>query len=126
MKVKFGISRESLKHASSGTVSLPTAIALANKVRLYSNAIFGLAETGMRPSNLESRRTQKKAGECYFAISTADETVSKELEIQKDLPRLLMRQNIAWEMLKELEFNLIARKVDLLSQDNNMKLLKMQ
>ncbi len=103
MKVKFGISQESLKHDGPGTVSLQTAKALANKVRLYSNAIIGLAETGLLPSNLESRRTQKEAGECYFAISTAVETVSQELEIQKDLPRLLMRQNIAWEILKEFE-----------------------
>ena len=104
MKVKFGISTDLLKHDGPGTVSLQTAEALAERVRSYSNSIIGFAETGMLPSNFESRRTQKKPGEVFFAISTANKLSSKKLSIQRDLSRILMRQAIAWEILKELEF----------------------
>ncbi|MCK4848476.1 MAG: CinA family protein, partial [Candidatus Heimdallarchaeota archaeon] len=43
MKLKFGISSELLKHEGSGTVSTPTAIALARRVREYSKSTIGLA-----------------------------------------------------------------------------------
>jgi nicotinamide-nucleotide amidase len=103
MKIKLGISPELLKHGGPGTVSLQTAKALAERVRSYSNSNIGLAETGMLPSNFESRRTRKRPGEAYFAISTANKVFSKELVIQKNLSRILMRQAIVWEILKEFE-----------------------
>ena len=78
MKIEFGISPELLNHDGPGTVSLQTAEALAERVRSYTNSIIGLAETGMLPSNFESRRTQKKPGEAYFSISTAKKFVSKK------------------------------------------------
>jgi nicotinamide mononucleotide (NMN) deamidase PncC len=92
-----------LKHDGPGTVSLQTAEALAKRVRLHSDSIIGLAETGMLPSNFESRRTRKREGEAYLAINTASKSSSKELEIQKNLSRILMRQAITWEILKEFE-----------------------
>jgi nicotinamide-nucleotide amidase len=103
MKIKFGISPELLKHDSPGTVSLQAAEALAERVRLHSNSIIGLAETGMLPSIFESRRTQKRPGEVYFAINTVNKFISKKLSIQNNLSRILMRQAIAWELLKEFE-----------------------
>ena len=103
MKLKFGISSELLKHEGSGTVSTPTAIALARRVREYSKSTIGLAETGMLPSDLNKRRTQKKAGEVHLAIETMTTSVNKKLIIQHDLPRIIMRQAIAFEVLKTLE-----------------------
>ena len=103
MKLKLGISPELLKHEGPGTVSTPTAIALARKVRVYSESTIGLAETGMLPSEMKQRRTQKKAGEVHLAIDTATESINKKLHIQPDLPRVIMRQAIAFETLKTLE-----------------------
>ncbi len=103
MKLKLGISSELLKHEGSGTVSTPTAIALARRVREYSKSTIGLAETGMLPSDLNKRRTQKKAGEVHLAIETMTTSVNKKLIIQHDLPRIIMRQAIAFEVLKTLE-----------------------
>jgi len=103
MKIKLGISPELLKHEGSGTVSTSTAIALAQRVRVYSKSTIGLAETGMLPSDLKKRRTQKKAGEVHLAIETATSSINKKLMIQHDLPRVVMRQGIAFEVLKTLE-----------------------
>ena len=68
MKIKLGISPELLSHEGSGTVSTPTAIALA-----------------------------------HLAIDTETVCMNKNLVIQQDLPRVLMRQAIAFEVLKTLE-----------------------
>jgi nicotinamide-nucleotide amidase len=103
MKIKLGILPELLSHEGSGTVSTPTAIALARQVRIHSKSTIGLAETGMLPSDLEKRRTQKKAGEVHLAIDTDTVCTNKKLIIQQDLPRVLMRQAIAFEVLKTLE-----------------------
>ncbi len=103
MKLKLGISPELLKHVGPGTVSTPTAIALARRVRTYSKSTIGLAETGMLPSDLDKRRTQKEAGEVHLAIETATTSINKKLTIQHDLPRVIMRQGIAFEVLKTLE-----------------------
>ena len=103
MKIKLGISPELLSHEGSGTVSTPTAIALARRVRIHSKSTIGLAETGMLPAELKKRRTQKKAGEVHLAIDTETACMNKKLVIQQDLPRVLMRQAIAFEVLKTLE-----------------------
>jgi nicotinamide-nucleotide amidase len=103
MKIKFGISPEYLNHVGPGTVSTRTAIALAHEVRIYSKSTIGLAETGMLPSELKKRRTEKKAGEVHLAIETETNSISKRLNIQHDLPRVIMRQAIAFEVLKTLE-----------------------
>ena len=103
MKVKLGISPELLSHEGSGTVSTPTAIALARKIRIYSNSTIGLAETGMLPSELHKRRTQKKAGEVHLAIDTTTTNLNTKLAIKQNLSRILMRQAIAFEVLKTLE-----------------------
>ncbi|MHA1513334.1 MAG: CinA family protein [Candidatus Hodarchaeales archaeon] len=103
MKLKLGISPELLKHEGPGTVSTSTAIALARRVRTYSKSTIGLAETGMLPSDLKKRRTQKEAGEVHLAIETETKSFNKKLIIQHDLPRVIMRQGIAFEVLKTLE-----------------------
>ncbi len=103
MKVKLGIPLELLSHKGSGTVSTPTAIALAQQVRIHSKSIIGLAETGMLPAELEKRRTQKKAGEVHLAIDTETASINKKLVVQRNLPRVIMRQAIAFEVLKTLE-----------------------
>ncbi len=103
MKIKLGIPPELLSHEGSGTVSTPTAIALARRVRIHSKSTIGLAETGMLPAELKKRRTQKKAGEVHLAIDTETVCMNKKLVIQQDLPRVLMRQAIAFEVLKTLE-----------------------
>ncbi|MHA1978982.1 MAG: CinA family protein [Candidatus Hodarchaeales archaeon] len=103
MKIKLGIPPELLSHEGSGTVSTPTAIALAQRVRIHSNSTIGLAETGMLPSEFKKRRTQKKAGEVHLAIDTETVFMNKKLIIQQDLSRVLMRQAIAFEVLKTLE-----------------------
>ena len=103
MKLKLGISPVLLKHVGPGTVSTPTAIALAHRVRIYSKSTIGIAETGMLPSDLIKRRTQKEAGEVHLAIETATTSINKKLIVQQDLPRVIMRQAIAFEVLKTLE-----------------------
>ncbi len=103
MKIKLGISKELLVHDGPGTVSSQTARELAEKIRLYAKSDIGLAETGMLPTDFHQRRTRKRAGEVFMAISTKSNTTSFKFELTSDLPRLLMRHEIAWNVLSILE-----------------------
>ncbi len=103
MKIKLGLSPDLLTHDGPGTVSPQSAHALAQKVRQYSKSDIGLAETGMLPTNFKSRRTQKRAGEVFLAIDTITKNTTIKLELNMELSRLLMRQEIAWNVLLALE-----------------------
>ena len=73
----------------------------------YSGAKIGIAETGLLTSSeLEKRRTSKKAGEVFAAIAFDDEVLVKKLFVQRDLPRREMRQEIAFRVLQFLHLTL--------------------
>lgn len=103
MKSKLKIPHNLLSHNGPGTVSAETALNLAEKVRLCSNSKIGLAETGMLPTDFNKRRTRKKAGEVYLAISTKSDSLSVQLDVDSTLPRVQMRQEISWKILTQLE-----------------------
>ena len=103
MKIKLGLSPDLLSHDGPGTVSPQSAHALAQKVRQYSKSDIGLAETGMLPTDFQGRRTQKKAGEVFLAIDTVSNNITIKLELNVEFSRLLMRQEIAWNVLTALE-----------------------
>lgn len=104
MKIKLGIQPEDLSFGGYGVASPEAARDLAQRIKDYSGAIIGLAETGLiTSSELKKRRTKKKAGEVYTAIAYDKEVVIKQLSIQKNLQRREMRQEIAFRVLQFLE-----------------------
>ena len=103
MKIKLGIPPELLTHDGPGTVSSQSAQALAHRVRQFSKSDIGIAETGMLPTDFQGRKTQKRAGEVFFAIDATIDNVTTKLKVDPSLSRLLMRQEIAWNILKTLE-----------------------
>ncbi|MFX0206951.1 MAG: CinA family protein [Candidatus Hodarchaeota archaeon] len=104
MKIKLGIQPEELSFGGYGVASPEAAKDLARRIKDYSQARVGLAETGLiTSSELKKRRTKKKAGEVYTAIAYDKEVIIKQLSIQKDLPRREMRQEIAFRVLRFLE-----------------------
>ena len=104
MKIKLGISREDLLFKGYGVASPEIAKQLAQRIQDYSGAKIGLAETGLiTSSELEKRKTEKKAGEVYTAITFDGKTSVMKLSIQKDLKRREMRQEIAFRVLRFLE-----------------------
>lgn len=103
MKLKLGIFPDILSHDGPGTVSSQSAQILAQKVREYSKSDIGVAETGMLPSEFHHRRTQKRAGEVFLAIDTKVNKFVTKLELDSSLSRLLMRQEIAYQVLITLE-----------------------
>lgn len=104
MKIKLGIRREELSFEGYGVVSPESAKDLALRIRDYSGAKIGIAETGLLTSSeLEKRRTNKKAGEVFAAIAFDNEVLVKKLFVQRDLPRREMRQEIAFRVLQFLE-----------------------
>lgn len=105
MKIKLGIRREDLSFGGYGVSSSDAAKQLAQRIRDYSGAKIGLAETGLiTSSELKKRRTEKEAGEVYAAITFNEEVLVKKLSIQKGLKRREMRQEIAFRVLQFLEF----------------------
>ena len=107
MKIKLGIRREELSFEGYGVVSPESAKDLALRIRDYSGAKIGIAETGLLTSSeLEKRRTSKKAGEVFAAIAFDDEVLVKKLFVQRDLPRREMRQEIAFRVLQFLHLTL--------------------
>ncbi|UCG04519.1 MAG: CinA family protein [Candidatus Heimdallarchaeota archaeon] len=103
MKIKLGIEDEDLSFGGYGVASPETAKQLAERIREFSGANIGLAETGLiSSSELEKRRTEKKAGEVYTAISFHEEVLVTRLSIQEDLKRREMRQEIAYRVLQFL------------------------
>ncbi|MFX0122368.1 MAG: CinA family protein [Candidatus Hodarchaeota archaeon] len=107
MKIKLGIGREDLSFGGYGVASPEIAKQLSQRIRDYSGAKIGLAETGLLASSeLTKRRTVKEAGEVYSAISFNNKVSVKKLFIQKDLKRREMRQEIAFRVLRFLEFSL--------------------
>ncbi|MFX1515187.1 MAG: CinA family protein [Promethearchaeota archaeon] len=107
MKIKLGIPREDLSFKGYGVASIEIAKHLAQRIQDYSGAKIGLAETGLiTSSELDKRRTEKKAGEVYAAIAFKKETSATKLSIQKDLKRREMRQEIAFRVLRFLENSL--------------------
>lgn len=105
MKIKLGIQQEELSFGGYGVASFEAAKDLAQRIKDYSGAKIGLAETGLiSSSELKKRRTKKKAGEVYSAIAFEKEVIVKQLSIQEDLPRKEMRQEIAFRVLQFLEF----------------------
>jgi len=104
MKIKLGISREDLTFKGYGVASPEIAKQLAQRIRDYSGAKIGLAETGLiTSSELEKRRTEKKAGEVYTAITFNEDISVTKLSIQNGLKRREMRQEIAFRVLQFLE-----------------------
>ncbi len=103
MKIKLGVSLDLLTHNGPGTVSPQSAHSLAQKVRQYSNSDIGIAETGMLPTEFQGRRTRKRAGEIFLAIDTSVKNTAIELKLESNPSRLLMRQEIAWNVLTTLE-----------------------
>ena len=104
MKIKLGIRREALSFEGYGVVSPESAKDLALRIRDYSGAKIGIAETGLLTSSeLAKRRTKKKAGEVFAAIAFDNEVLVKKLFVQRDLPRREMRQEIAFRVLQFLE-----------------------
>ncbi|MHA1977462.1 MAG: CinA family protein [Candidatus Hodarchaeales archaeon] len=103
MKTKLSIPPDLLIHDGPGTVSFQSARALAQKIRHYSESDIGIAETGMLPTNFQGHRTRKRAGEVYLAIDTARNNFSTKLKVDPNHSRLLMRQEIAWKILVNLE-----------------------
>jgi PncC family amidohydrolase len=104
MKIKLGIPNEDLSFKGYGVVSPEIAKKLSQRIRDYSGAKIGLAETGLiTSSKLEERKTKKKAGEVYTAITFNKEVSVTKLSIQKDLKRREMRQEIAFRVLQFLE-----------------------
>lgn len=104
MKIKLGIPYEELIFGGYGVVSSEIAKDLAQRIRDYSGAKIGLAETGLLSSSeLKKRRTKKKAGEVYTAIAFNKKVSVKKLSIQRDLQRREMRQEIAFRVLQFLE-----------------------
>ncbi|MFX0209751.1 MAG: CinA family protein, partial [Candidatus Hodarchaeota archaeon] len=104
MKIKLGISREDLSFKGYGVASPEIAKQLSQRIRDFSGARIGLAETGLiTSSELKKRKTKKKAGEVYTAISFNEEVLVTKLSIQKGLKRREMRQEIAFRVLQFLE-----------------------
>ena len=107
MKIKLGIPREDLSFKGFGVASIEIAKQLAQRIQDYSGAKIGIAETGLiTSSELERRRTEKKAGEVYTAIAFKKKISAMKLTIQKDLKRREMRQEIAFRVLRFLENSL--------------------
>ncbi|MHA2203937.1 MAG: CinA family protein [Candidatus Hodarchaeales archaeon] len=112
MKIKLGIRREDLSFGGHGVASPETAKQLSQRIRDYSGANIGLAETGLITSSvLRKRRTEKQAGEVYTAITFNERVSVKKLAIQKGLKRREMRQEIAFRVLQFLELFLNAQEV---------------
>ncbi|MHA2246419.1 MAG: CinA family protein [Candidatus Hodarchaeales archaeon] len=104
MKIKLGIRRDELSFEGYGVVSPESAKDLSQRIRDYSGAKVGIAETGiLTSSELGKRRTKKKAGEVFAAIAFDNEVLVKKLFVQRDLPRREMRQEIAFRVLQFLE-----------------------
>lgn len=104
MKIKLGIPREDLSFKGHGVVSPEIAKQLSQRIRDYSGAQIGLAETGLiTSSELKERRTEKEAGEVYTAITFNDKVSFTKLSVQKGLKRREMRQEIAFRVLQFLE-----------------------
>jgi PncC family amidohydrolase len=104
MKIKLGIPREDLTFKGYGVASPEIAKQLSQRVRDYSGAKIGLAETGLiTSSELKERRTKKEAGEVYTAITFNEEVSITKLSVQKGLKRREMRQEIAFRVLRFLE-----------------------
>jgi len=73
-------------------------------VRDLSGSIIGIAETGLLASNkLFERRTNKKPGKVFLSIVSGKSCLEKHLKIQDDLPRKLMRHEIAFRVLHLLK-----------------------
>ncbi len=105
MKIKLGIPREDLSFGGYGVASQEMAKQLSQRIRDYSEAKIGLAETGLiTSSELKKKRTEKEAGEVYTAITFDKDVSVRKLSIQKGLKRREMRQEIAFRVLQFLEF----------------------
>lgn len=104
MKIKLGIPRKDLSFKGYGVASPEIAKQLSQRIRDYSGAKIGLAETGLITSaELRKRKTKKEAGEVYSAITFNEEVLVTKLQIQKGLKRREMRQEIAFRVLRFLE-----------------------
>jgi PncC family amidohydrolase len=104
VKKQLKIPHEFLEYGGPGTVSPETARALAMSVRDLSGSIIGIAETGLLASNkLFERRTNKKPGKVFLSIVSGKSCLEKHLKIQDDLPRKLMRHEIAFRVLHLLK-----------------------
>ncbi|MFX0015349.1 MAG: CinA family protein [Promethearchaeota archaeon] len=104
MKIKLGIPREDLAFGGYGVASPETAKKLSQRIKDFSGAKLGLAETGLiTSSELKRKKTDKKAGEVYTAITFEEEISVKKISVQRDLKRREMRQEIAFQVLQFLE-----------------------
>ncbi|MFW9906841.1 MAG: CinA family protein [Candidatus Thorarchaeota archaeon] len=113
MKIKLGIPREDLSFKGYGVASPEIAKQLSQRIRDYSGARLGLAETGLiTSSELKKKRTQKEAGEVYTAINFNAEVSVTKLSVQKNLKRREMRQEIAFRVLQFLETFLTSIVID--------------
>ena len=102
-KIDLGLSEQFLNHKKYGTVSLETAKELARLVKRKSNSDIGIAETGLLTSEvLSTKRTIKKAGLVFTAIANKKRVKGKKLKLKSTLPRVLMRHNIVFEVMKYL------------------------
>jgi PncC family amidohydrolase len=104
MKIKIGFPKDELQYGGYGVVSTQAVKQLARCIQDYSGADIGIAETGLLTSTeLEKRRTQKKAGEVYAAIISKKGLLIEKLSVQEHLSRFEMRQEIAYRVLKLLQ-----------------------
>ncbi|MFX0182749.1 MAG: CinA family protein [Candidatus Hodarchaeota archaeon] len=104
VKKQLKIPNEFLEYGGPGTVSPETARALAMSIRDLSGSIIGIAETGLLASTeLSKRRTHKKPGKVFLSIVSDNSCLEKQLKIQDDLPRELMRHEIAFRVLHLLK-----------------------
>ncbi|WP_455141530.1 CinA family protein [Candidatus Hodarchaeum mangrovi] len=104
IKEKIGVSKDFLSSVGPGTVSKETARELSNKIIEFSGAKLGIAETGLLSSTeLERRKTKKRAGEVYVSITLNGYSKEEYLRIQPDLPRNYMRHEIAFRILQKVQ-----------------------
>ncbi|MFX0049895.1 MAG: CinA family protein [Candidatus Hermodarchaeota archaeon] len=104
VKQQIKIPPEFLQFGGPGTVSSETARMLAMNVRNISGSILGVAETGLLASNeLAKKKTKKKPGKVFLSIVSENSSLEKQLKIQSDLPRKLMRHEIAFRVLQSLK-----------------------
>ncbi|MHA1974816.1 MAG: CinA family protein [Candidatus Hodarchaeales archaeon] len=102
-KIELGVDEKLLSHEGPGTVSMETAIALSKRVREFSKAKVGIAETGLLLSEeLLKKKTKKKSGLVFLSISTQNNSWEKKLDIQTTSSRIFMRHDIAYHILSEL------------------------
>jgi len=102
-KVKLGVPNKMLTHEGPGTVSMETAVELSTRIREFSGAKVGIAETGLLQSKeLANRKTKKKPGLVFLSISNDENSLEKKLDIQANSSRILMRHEIAYRVLSEL------------------------